>query len=938
VTTLADVAAINKALKRASFAREGSVSSAANRKALWDHFICYVHREILDHGQAALVARPAAEGAQLYVEGAEGRLRGAFRDPLGIARSMAELGLGRIELSGDRAASRLAVVLAALFDGPFEPVADTGVFACGDRFVEQLEEGGLPALPGVTWEPLEHKPRRASTVPNVEGFAASIRARTAVQVVKLLQRGVSPQVEAMDLSLYCRQVMARARVFNEGQDDVASATLLWSWCAQALPAERDHSRVIAIMRSVARKRSEGVGGPQDMEGAVHIWQAVYRVARSADDRLRMIKSMMKVANLRTDLSGPWEAVDISAAVRIWQGVWQLHHSPDDDARVVRTMMDVANRLTDLRSAQPLRVGAALTIWQGITVLELPREDEGRTLATMMDLARRLSDGGGAAVDLDGALKLWGTVYQLEHSPDGRLGVIKHMMAAANRRSQAGLPEGERDLEGAIAIWRAIHELEEDDGERERVVLTMMSVARAMVDTGELGAAFTLWDAASRTRGDERFLLRTIKIVMALASSSPVFASQAAGLLAGGLPRRLAPGFREPVLAGLHYYANDFDAVLRMAQTSEAVAVRALAADAQRKLGLILQAMEAASSVIGGSRHDDGPVQADARVSALCCRAYCYLEQGRAGADVLERAVADLEEAVEVAQSAALTVPPRLYTGLGYVHRARGKDDQAEAAFAEALRLDADNRKALHASEADELDAPSSDVLDAEPTGHVTLDIFERAVRRSGRAEVVVELLRAQAGPDVAAAALEPYIRAVMARARQLNERDDDVQGAIALWSVCAEVLKEPEDHERVIAIMRAVARKRAEGVGGARDIAGAVRILQAVHRASREPDQRLRVVKSMMKVANLHTDIGGPWSAVDVEVALRFWRGAWELHHSSGDDERVIRTMMSVAAKLAGPGEPLADTIDAANAIWSAVADMEGTTERVVEAREASGR
>ncbi len=928
MTTLADIAAINRALRAAPFEPASPPASASNRRALWEALLRLVHQEIVEHGRAALVARPSAHDAQLYVEGAKGRLRGAFRDPLGLAQAMVDRGLGRVMFDNEGAAAQLDTVVIALLAGPFEAVpgfqAALSVFVCDDRFVDEVDEAGFPVLPGVIWERGAPPAARPAPLPSPERFAASVRGSRVEDVVQLLEAQVLPHVPPRELSPFLRAVMARARAFNEGDDDVESATTLWSACAMALPPGADRSRIVAIMRSIARRRCEGAERPPDVAGAVTIWQAVYRLGTSDDDQLRLVKSMMKVANLFTDLAGPWRSVDVPAAVQIWHGVWELHHTPGDDARVLRTMMDVANMLVDLRTPATIRVDPAITIWRGILALEPTREDRSRVIATMMDLARRLADHCDTEDDLQNALRLWEAVYQIEATPDGRLGVIKHMMAAANRRSQADQPRDQRDLPGAIAIWRSITQHSDDDEDRLVVTLTLMSVARAMVEAGEPWPAILLWSEAFLTSPDEHSRLRTVKSVMGLASSSPSFASQAAALLEDE-GCALHSDFRAPVLAGLHYYARDYTSVIQLSDGSSDPAVRALAADALRKLGHIDRSIAQVDAVLDAIGPGASLTERDARISALCCRAYCRLEQARAGAEVLTLAIVDLEAAATLAKQAQLTVPPRVHTGLGYALRSQGREVEAEAAFAEALRLDAHNRKALQAdshSRDGALLVPTQRSIDMPTSGHVTLDSFEALARGCARADDLATLLRDQAGIGVPSAALEPYGRAVMARARQLNERDDDLESAITLWSACAEVQRSPEDHQRVLAVMRAVARKRAE-IG---DTHGAVHLLQAVHRVAREPDQCLAVIKSMMHVANLRTDLSGPWFEVDMDGAVALWRGAWQLHHSPDDDARVLRTMMSVASKLERPGDDMRARGEAARLLRQVVWELEGST------------
>ncbi len=154
-------------------------------------------------------------------------------------------------------------------------------------------------------------------------------------------------------------------------------------------------------------------------------------------------------------------------------------------------------------------------------------------------------------------------------------------------------------------------------------------------------------------------------------------------------------FRDPVRTALLYYLDDFAAVVATVDAHRAPTddLLALRADALRKLHRYDEATAVCDRLLGRVGPAD-PEACDARVSALCCRGYCWLERGRADPEYLPKALADLEAALTEAEQADLPLPPRAYTGLGYALRLLGRPADAEAAFARAVAVDHDNTKAL----------------------------------------------------------------------------------------------------------------------------------------------------------------------------------------------------------------------------------------------------
>jgi hypothetical protein len=537
------------------------------------------------------------------------------------------------------------------------------------------------------------------------------QARVASQAIDLLRRAVISVVSDAARPSYLHVLMSLAHTFNEDRHDLGAAIALWKEIhAWSMPGEA-RNRVVATMRKVARDRGNTDLPPKyrDTASSVRIYEAIYGLDLSREEKKSVIRTMMSIANLLTQVSRP-DTMDVDSAILLWRAVHGLHASADDDLQVVRTMMDVANRLTDLRTPEGvIDLDAAIRIWKAVADLAEPGDDRERVVRTMMALAGFLTDidAPSRARDPAGAVRVWLAVHDLATDDEERLHIVKTMMDVANKLTDTTGAGAEMDADGAMIIWRGIAAMSLLPADREQVVLTAMVVAGLRVgdvavhepEAPHLLDALKLWAMAFDLSATEAGCLRTIKTILAILGRSAAASALAAKLLDGHVDDFPDRVFRLPVRAGLLYYACDYAGVVALARAERDPlwAVAALAADALRKQSRLDEAIAACDGLLGKRRATRDLADADAQVSALCCRGYCMLEKGREDPAKLDEALADFEAAVRAAEKADLPIPPRAFTGAGYVLRLQGREAEAQAAFERALELDGDNAKAREAT-------------------------------------------------------------------------------------------------------------------------------------------------------------------------------------------------------------------------------------------------
>jgi tetratricopeptide (TPR) repeat protein len=533
-------------------------------------------------------------------------------------------------------------------------------------------------------------------------------AGSAREIIDLV-RSVDPASrQGPGLSSLIETLMWNARRFNEDLGDEKSAVILWKE-AFGLGSQDSRKRVVATMMSVARKRSD-VSLPRESRSifaSVAIYEAVYGLNFSPEQNAHVVKTLMDVANRFTDLGGPLAGMDVEAAIALWESVLRLNVSEDDNQRVFRTMMDIANKLSDLRlEGGPRDVAGAIRIWQALFRLPVAENDRQRIILTMMALANRLSDCRvkGPAGRHEAAVRVWRAVYEMTagRDEDSALRVVKTMMQVANFLTDTAGEAEAMDVEAAITIWKGVMEISRSEEDRERALRTMMDVASRLLgnasDGGRVLSALVVWHAAHRCAPSDLERLRVLKTVMDIGARDERACAGILAALEGEKGRSLDPAFHSPVKAGLLYYLKDFQGVIAMADAEPAPvkSVIALKADALRKLGLYDQSVGLCEKLILEESGKEGitPADRDALVSALCCRGYCFWEMGRADEKLLQRAEEDLKAAIDTAEKNSLPVPPRAWTGLGYLYQHQGREKEAEDAFARARQADPDNPKAL----------------------------------------------------------------------------------------------------------------------------------------------------------------------------------------------------------------------------------------------------
>ena len=89
---------------------------------------------------------------------------------------------------------------------------------------------------------------------------------------------------------------------------------------------------------------------------------------------------------------------------------------------------------------------------------------------------------------------------------------------------------------------------------------------------------------------------------------------------------------------------------------------------------------------------------EALIMALCYRGWCYFEIGRKTDDQdlrFSEAEEDFKSAIKVARAFGFPAPIRAYNGLGFVFENSKKISMAKAAYIRVLKMNPQNRRALH---------------------------------------------------------------------------------------------------------------------------------------------------------------------------------------------------------------------------------------------------
>ncbi|MFZ5480449.1 MAG: hypothetical protein ACOZNI_27050 [Myxococcota bacterium] len=160
------------------------------------------------------------------------------------------------------------------------------------------------------------------------------------------------------------------------------------------------------MMDVANRLSDAVRStPAHVGEAARIWRALGALDLPDDDRSRLCRTVMDVANRMRDADRAGEAV------LAWRVAHGLNREPDGRLRIRKTMMSGANAWTPAEDPGR-RLGHALTAWRVIVELAEGDGERARVVATMNTVAGRLSDLSAYA----GALRVFRAIGEVTSSP------------------------------------------------------------------------------------------------------------------------------------------------------------------------------------------------------------------------------------------------------------------------------------------------------------------------------------------------------------------------------------------------------------------------------------------------------------------------------------------------------------------------------------------
>lgn len=630
--------------------------SSKNFGLFWPVFTQYIFSETKLSQECSIVSKKVGESFQLFLENGKGEKIGALSDPLKIASRMAELGVDKISFGEEVSPSQIEKTLKAVMGGGFKLGANN-IYCLQESpeaepvFSDKVNEFGLPLFPGVKYSLCEQN-KKNGQVMTPDEFRSAIRdAQSSVPIIRLLAMRVIPfftEEKKEGLNDYLAFLLAKAKWFNEEK--------------------------------------------RDIDSAIEIWLAIYRLNISENENLKIVKTMMDVANKFADHRMAKEKRNIDVAINIWLEVCKLNVLEEEKQRVVLTMMDVANKLTDQKFLTGAKdVDSAIKIWLAVYKLNVSEEEKQRVILTMMDVANKIDEE-----DIDSALKLWLAIYRLNMSESENETVIKTMMDVANKLTGQKRPIETRNVDSAIKIWLAVYHLNVSEDMNLRVLKTMMQVANLFTNNNmeknwNVESGIRIWLAVYRLHISEEEDHRIIGTIMDIASRSIEFCREAINIMTKENKIDAITKYR--LLAGLLYYLENYDEVISLANAHAlAPQITLYKAEAYRKLGRYHEAINLCNEIKKKLKINNLTVEDTyLLVDLYACLGYCFLEIGQ-----YDEAIKIFKQAITTSEKVNINVPPRVITGLGFVCERRGDVLAARKYHLLATLYDPDNQKAKEA--------------------------------------------------------------------------------------------------------------------------------------------------------------------------------------------------------------------------------------------------
>lgn len=246
----------------------------------------------------------------------------------------------------------------------------------------------------------------------------------------------------------------------------------------------DKNYLISVMMRRARSFSDCSLPPdhRDIESAVKIWEAVYKLNILPDDRTHLIRNMTSVAKLLSFIDFSKKDWDIDNAVRIWKAAYRL----SQDNYIILSMEAVSKMLADPMPFNGERdVDSAIIIWQALFEM-MSAEERPHLKLKIMHFANRLSSETSDQKDVSGSIKIWQLLCQA--FPEEKMTIIKHMMKIANNHTDTTHDISLSNAETAIRIWEAAFQLDHSLGQSSRILKTMIFIANRLRDPSRANEA------------------------------------------------------------------------------------------------------------------------------------------------------------------------------------------------------------------------------------------------------------------------------------------------------------------------------------------------------------------------------------------------------------------------------------------------------------------